>query len=94
MSSIAGVTIEAFSFPNEEQIALNRSVGGAWDNSRKGVEYSAPERTISIHLTLLDVTVKDNLYAALIVAANFIVAIVPPSNVNYGNGLGTSVNAQ
>ena len=94
MSSIAGVTVEAFSFPNEDQVALNRSIGGAWDNSRKGIEYSDPTRTIAIHLMLIDATVKDNLYAALIAAANFIVAIVPPSNVNYGNGAGISVNAQ
>jgi hypothetical protein len=94
MSSIAGVTVEAFSFPSEDQAALNRSIGAAWDGSRKGIEYAAPTRQISIHLTLIELTTKDNLYAALIAATDYIVAIVPPTNINYGNGAGTSVNAQ
>ena len=94
MSSIAGITIIEFSYPNEDQVSLNGSIGGAWDGSRKGIEYGDPTRKIPIHLRLLDATVKDNLYAALRAAANFIVAVVPPSGVNYGNGAGTSVNAQ
>lgn len=92
--SIGGVEVVAFAFPIEGQKALNRSISAAWDNSRKGIEYGSPDSIISIHLRLIDATVKDNIYAALIAATNFIVAIVPPSTLNYGNGAGVSVNAQ
>lgn len=93
MATIAGVTV-TFALPENDTRQQLVTVGQSQDLSWKMFKYGVSNKIISIPIRGLTTTTKESLLDALEADANYQVTIAPDSQVDLGNGAGTSITAQ